>query len=142
MPLTTDAEIKELLENAKTIAVVGYSTDETKPSHDIAHRLMRFGYQVSPVNPTAASTPELTIYPSLAAVPGPVDIVDVFRRADALPGVVEEAIAAGAKAIWMQLGIVNEDAARRAEEAGLKVVMDRCIKVEYYRLVEAQKTHP
>jgi uncharacterized protein len=137
MPLTTDAEIRELLANAKHIAVVGYSTDESKPSNEITHKLIGFGYQVSPVNPTAESTPDFKIYPTLEAVPTPpqIDIVDIFRRAEAVPDVVEDAIKAGAKAIWMQLGIVNEDAARRAEEAGLKVVMDRCIKVDYWRLM-------
>lgn len=137
MPLTSDVEIRALLENAKHIAVVGYSTDTSKPSNEITHALIDFGYQVSPINPTAESTPDFKIYPALAAVPTPpqIDIVDVFRRADALPGVVEEAIKVGAKAIWMQLGIINEEAARRAEEAGLKVVMDRCIKVEHRRLL-------
>jgi hypothetical protein len=137
MPLTSDVEIRALLENAKHIAVVGYSTDESKPSNEITHALIGFGYQVSPINPTAESAPDFKIYPALEAVPTPpqIDIVDVFRRADALPGIVEEAIKVGAKAIWMQLGIVNEEAARRAEEAGLKVVMDRCIKVEYRRLL-------
>jgi predicted CoA-binding protein len=134
MPLTTDSEIKALLENAKHVAVVGYSTDETRPSHQIAHRLVTFGYQMSPINPTAKSTPDLTIYPSLEAAPQPIDIVDIFRRSDAVPEVVEEAIKVGAKAIWMQLGIENEAAAKRAEEAGLKVVMNRCIKVEHLRL--------
>lgn len=136
MPLTTDAELKELLENAKHIAVVGYSADTSKPSNEVTQALIGFDYQVSPINPTAESTPELKIYPSLEAVPTPpqIDIVDVFRRADALPGIVEEAIKAGAKAVWMQEGIINEDAARRAEEAGLKVVMDRCIKKEHKRL--------
>lgn len=137
MPLTSDAEIKALLQNAKHIAVVGYSTDASKPSNEVTQALIGFGYQVSPVNPTAESTPDLKIYPALEAVPTTpqIDIVDVFRRADALPGVVEEAIKAGAKAIWMQEGIINEDAARRAEEAGLKVVMDHCMKKEHRRLL-------
>lgn len=134
MPLSNDSEIKALLENAKHVAVVGYSTDPTRPSYQIAHRLTDFGYQMSPVNPMAQSTPEQTIYPSLADVPGPIDIVDIFRRSEAVPEVVEEAIRVGAKAIWMQLGIENEAAAQRAEEAGLKVVMNRCIKVEHMRL--------
>jgi predicted CoA-binding protein len=88
-----------------------------------------------PVNPTVESTPEQPVYSSLAEVPAPIDIVDIFRRAEAVPEVVEEAIRVGAKAVWMQLGIVNEAAALRAEAAGLKVVMDRCIKVEARRLL-------
>ncbi len=135
MPLETDAEIKTLLENARHIAVVGYSTDPARPSHGVAQQLRRFGYQMSPVNPTVKGVPDETIYPTLADVPGPIDIVDIFRRAEAVPEVVEEAIRVGAKAIWMQIGIVNEEAAQRAEAAGLQVVMDRCIKIDYWRLM-------
>src|SRR4051812_6438929 len=133
MPLTQDAEIRRVLEEAKTIAVVGYSTRPMRPSHEIAHMLKAVGYDVYLVNPTVASTSEEVIYPQLADVPVPIDIVDVFRRADAVPDVVEAAIAAKAKLVWMQLGIINEAAAQRAEEAGLKVIMDRCIKIDYWR---------
>lgn len=134
MPLTTDKEIRQLLERARTIAVIGYSDRPDRPSHDITHALIRFGYDVYPVNPTVASTTELRVYADLSQVPAPIDIVDIFRRAEAVPEVVGEAIKVGASAVWMQQGIVNEEAARTAEAAGLKVVMDRCIKVEHKRL--------
>ncbi len=91
------------------------------------------GYEIYRVNPTVTNA-EVPVYPTLADVPVPIDVVDVFRRAEDVPEVVEAAIQVGAKAVWMQLGIVNEDAARRAEEAGLTVVMDRCLKVEHNRL--------
>lgn len=135
MPLATDAELRDLLKNARHIAVVGYSDDPSRPSYGVTHTIRSYGYDISPVNPNIKSSNDFAVYPTLADVPRPIDIVDVFRRAEALPGVVEEAIAVGAKAIWMQLGIVNEEAAKRAEAAGLQVVMDRCIKVDYARLI-------
>jgi predicted CoA-binding protein len=134
MTLHTDQELRDLLENARHVAIVGYSDNPSRPSFSVANTLRTLGYTVSPINPTIQSTPEVTVYPSLADVPGQIDIVDVFRRSDAMLEVVEEAISAGAKAIWMQLDIVNEEAAARAEAAGLKVVMDRCMRVEHYRL--------
>ena len=136
MPLSTDTDIHQLLAQSKTIAVIGYSDKPDRPSHNITQALKRFGYDVYPVNPTLASTPEQPIYATLSQIPARIDIVDVFRRADALPEVVAEAIKVGAKAIWMQQDIVNEEAARTAEAAGLKVVMDRCIKVEHRRLMK------
>lgn len=135
MILTTDAEIRELLEASKTVAVVGYSNKSDRPSNEVAHALIRAGYEVYAVNPTIKTPDDLTIYPTLADVPVKIDIVDVFRRAEDVPEVVEAAIAVGAKAVWMQLGIVNEEAAKRASEAGLKVVMDHCLKVEHRRLM-------
>jgi uncharacterized protein len=136
MPLTSQEDIRRLLEQAKTIAVVGYSNKPDRPSYQIAEALKSFGYQVYAVNPTlqSRSTPEQPIYASLADVPVKIDIVDIFRRSDAVAPAVEDAIGVGAKAVWMQLGIVNEEAAARAEAAGLSVVMDRCIKVEHRRL--------
>jgi hypothetical protein len=134
MPLTTDHELRDLLSSARAIAVVGYSNKPDRPSNDIAHNLIRAGYTVYFVNPTLQSTPQETIYASLRDLPEQIDIVDIFRRAEDVPPVVEEAIAIGAGAVWMQLGIVNDEAAARAEESGLRVVMDRCIKVEYRRL--------
>ncbi len=135
MPLTSDADLRALLDSTKTIAVVGYSDDPNRASHEVAEALRGFGYTVYPVNPALKSMPDVTVYASLADVPQPVDVVDVFRRPEFLPGVVEEAIAIGAKAVWMQLGIVNAEAAARAEAAGLKVVMDHCMKVEHHRLM-------
>jgi len=135
MPVTRDEDIRRILEQSKTIAVVGYSNKPHRASNEVAHALERFGYEIYPVNPTLASTPERRIYASLADVPVPIDIVDVFRRAEDVPPVVEAAIAAKAKVVWMQLGIVNEEAARRAEAAGLTVVMDRCLKVDHMMLM-------
>ena len=135
MPLTKPEDIKRLLESTKTVAVVGYSDKPDRPSNDVTMKLKAAGYDVYPVNPTLPSTADLSVYPSLAAIPVAIDVVDVFRKPEAMPEVVEEAIAVGAKAVWMQLGIVNDEAARRAEEAGLQVVMDRCMKVETRRLI-------
>ena len=135
MPLTQDSEIKQLLENTKTVAVVGYSNKPDWPSYDIAHSLKARGFEVYPVNPTLTNGDGEKVYASLADIPAPIDVVDIFRRPEDVPQVVEDAIAIGAKAVWMQLGIVNEEAAKRAEEAGLKVVMDHCIKDESGRLL-------
>lgn len=134
MALTNDADIKRLLQETKTIAVVGWSNKPRRPSNEVAAMLESAGYQVYRVNPTIKDA-DVPVYASLADVPAPIDVVDVFRRAEDVPEVVEAAIAVGAKAVWMQLGIVNEEAARRAEEAGLTVVMDRCMKIEYNRLL-------
>lgn len=136
MRLTQDSDIQQLLERSKTIAVVGYSDNPTRASHGVTKALQRFGYTVYLVNPTLSSTAEETIYPQLSDIPGAIDIVDIFRRAEFVPEVVEAAIAVGAKAVWMQLGIINEEAAKRADTAGLNVVMDRCIKIEYTRLID------
>jgi predicted CoA-binding protein len=134
--LTDVEEIRGLLQGARTIAVVGASTDPFRPSFGIARYLRDVGYRVIPVNPTHAG--EMLhgerVVGSLAEIGEPVDIVDVFRRADAAGDVVEDAIQAKARAVWLQLGIVNEAAARRAEEAGLSVVMNRCISVDHSRL--------
>jgi uncharacterized protein len=134
--LTQAEEIRFLLQGARTIAVVGASTDPFRPSFGISRYLRDVGYRVIPVNPNHAG--EILhgerVVGSLAEIAEPVDIVDVFRRAEAAGEVVEDAIQAKARAIWLQLGIVNEAAARRAEEAGLSVVMNRCISVDHSRL--------
>lgn len=139
MTLTQDSDIKRLLEKSQTVAVVGYSDKADRPSYEVAETLKAAGFDVYPVNPTLQSTEGARIYASLADIPVPIDIVDVFRRSDAVPQVVEEAIRVGAKAVWMQLGIVNEEAARRAESAGLQVVMDHCMRVETNRLLGGHK---
>src|SRR5258705_13494349 len=139
MTLTQDSDIQRLLEETKTIAVVGYSNKPDRPSNGVTRSLERAGFDVYKVNPLIAADEPEKIYASLADVPVPIDLVDVFRRAPDVPPVVEDAIAAGAKAVWLQSGIVNEDAAQRAEAAGLKVGMNRCTKVEYSRLVVAQR---
>jgi predicted CoA-binding protein len=128
-------DLREILRSARVIAVVGHSDKPERTSYQIAQMLRRAGYVVYPVNPTVSHIDDQTCYPDLASVPEPIDIVNVFRRSEFLEGVAEEAIAVGAKAVWAQLGVIDEAAARRAEAAGLKMVMDRCIKVEYYRLM-------
>ncbi|KPL85478.1 CoA-binding protein [Herpetosiphon geysericola] len=126
------SDIKQLLSNAKTIAVVGLSNKPDRASYGVAEYMQRAGYRIIPVNPVLTE-PVLGEQPvaSLRDINEPIDIVDIFRRAEDVPPVVEEAIAVGAKAVWMQLGIVNQEAAAAAEAAGLEVVMDKCIKVEH-----------
>jgi predicted CoA-binding protein len=129
-------EIKDLLHRARTVAVVGLSNRPYRTSHAIAGALQRFGFQIFPVNPNLHG-PVLgeEPYHSVEDIPGLVDIVDVFRRSEKVMPVAEAAVAAGAKVLWMQSGVINEEAAAYAEEHGLTVVMDRCIKVDYATLV-------
>ncbi len=133
--LTSDEEIKQLIGSAKTIAVVGLSKDPNKDSYRVAKYLQDHGYKIIPVNPTISEVLGEKAYPSLKEVPEPVDIVDVFRRPEDVPPIAEAAVGIKAKAFWMQLGIVNDSAAKTAADAGLKVVMDRCLKVEHGRLM-------
>jgi predicted CoA-binding protein len=135
MTINNSNELRELLTQAKNIAVVGYSERPNRISHSIGKYLERAGYNIFPVNPTVEMIGDLKSYSSLADVPGQIDIVNIFRRPEYVMGVVEEAIAVGAKAIWAQLGVVDEAAARKAEEAGIKVVMDRCIMVDHRSLI-------
>ncbi len=130
-------EIRELLKSAKTIAVVGCSTNPVKDAHRVPKKLIELGYRVIPVNPSAEEILGERCYPSLLDIPGDVkvDIVNVFRPPGEVPEIVEQAIKIGAKAIWLQLGITHDEAARRAREAGLMVVQNRCIKVERLRLL-------
>jgi predicted CoA-binding protein len=132
--LETDAEIRQLLQNAKAIAIVGASPKAGRPSNDVACYLKSQGYRVFPVNPAAAEVAGEKCWPSLAAVPEPVDIVDVFRKPEDAPGVAEEAVAAGAKALWLQLEVISPEAVAIAEGAGLQAVMDRCTEIEHMRL--------
>lgn len=136
MPLTRPEDIAELLRNARTIAVVGASDRPDRPSYGVMKFLQGHGYRVLPVNPQITGEHVLGeyVWRELAQIGEPIDIVDIFRRPQAAGEAVDQAIFAGAKAVWLQLGIVNEEAARRAEEAGLKVVMDRCTKIEILRL--------
>ena len=122
------------LRAAKTIAVVGLSGRRYRPSHGVAEYLQRAGYRVIPVNPRETEVLGEKAYPDLASVPLPVDIVDIFRRPEYVPEIVEEAIRIGAKMVWMQEGVIHEDAAQAALAAGLEVVMDRCILKEHRRL--------
>lgn len=134
MLITADSDLKRLFETVRTIAVVGCSPKPERPGHYVAKYLQDLGYRIIPVNPGQTEILGERCYASLRDIPEPVDMVDCFRRAEDIPPVVEDAIAIGAKFVWMQLGIVNEDAARRAMEAGIEVVMDRCPKIDYPRL--------
>jgi predicted CoA-binding protein len=123
-------EIKQILQESQTIAVVGLSDDPSKTSHMVSEAMQRKGYRIIPVNPNAATILGETSYASLKDVPVPIDIVNVFRRPEHTPPIAEEAVSAGAKVLWLQLGISNEETASIATNGGLKVIMDRCIKVE------------
>ena len=127
--------VRDILEKSKIIAVVGLSPKPERDSHEVAKYLQDQGYRIVPVNPRADNILGEKSYPDLASIPEKVDVVDIFRRSDDVPPVVDQAIDIGAKAVWMQLGIVNEDAAAKAREAGLGVVMDRCMLVEHRNLV-------
>ncbi|MCU0498322.1 MAG: CoA-binding protein [Anaerolineae bacterium] len=126
--------MKHLLTEAQAIAVVGMSDDTRRASYQIGMFLKQVGYTVYPVNPTLHQIDDLAVYHSLEDVPGPIDIVNVFRRSEYLHGVVEDAIRVGAKSVWAQLGVHDDTAIRRATEAKLPIITDLCIKVEYWRL--------
>jgi predicted CoA-binding protein len=126
-----DAGIAAILRNSRTIAVVGCSPRSVRASHEVARYLIAVGYRVIPVNPRCTEILGLQCYPSLLEVPEPVDIVDCFRRSTEIGPIAQDAIAIGARVLWLQLGVVNEDAARRASAAGLVVVRDRCIKIDH-----------
>lgn len=133
--LTSDDEIRSLLVNSKTIAVVGASPKPWRDSGAIAEFLKKKGYTVYPVNPQYQEVLGMTCYPDLKSIPEKIDIVDIFRNPDDVEPVIDEAIAVGARSVWMQLNVVNEAAAEKAENAGLNVVMDLCIAVEHRALV-------
>jgi predicted CoA-binding protein len=130
---TTSFERLRILQRYRRIAMVGLSSNPYRPSHFAAVYMLAEGYEVFPVNPREREILGRPSYPSLHEVPGPVEIVDIFRDPAAVPSIVEEAIAVGAKVVWMQLGVINEAAARRARDAGLQVVMDACVKIEHAR---------
>lgn len=132
-----ESTIREVLENSKVIAVVGLSPKSDRPSHRVAAYLKEQGYKIIPVRPSADEILGEKAYPSLKEIPEDiqVDVVDVFRKSEDVPPIVNQAIDIGAKAVWLQEGIVNEEAAQKAGAAGLKVVMDRCMLKEYKRLM-------
>ncbi|MDB5709358.1 MAG: CoA-binding protein [Sphingomonas bacterium] len=136
MPLTNDADIKALLEQTRTIALVGASDRPDRPSYRVMATLQAHGYRVIPVNPqiTGEHLHGEFVFRDLAQLGDPIDMVDIFRNSAAAGEAVDQAIAAGAKSVWMQLGVTNDEAAARAEAAGLKVVMDRCPAIELPRL--------
>jgi uncharacterized protein len=136
----SDQQLKQLLTDATTIAVVGASSNPDKASHGIMQKLQHAGYRVIPVNPRETEILGERSYPSLVDVPERIDIVDVFRRAEDTPAIADEAVTIGAKALWLQTGIVSEDAAARAAAGGLAVVMDKCIGATHSLLRIAPKT--
>lgn len=125
--------IEATLLSARTIAIVGLSRDPLRASHFIGYYLKRHGYTIVPVNPKETEILGQKSYPSLKDIPFPVDVVDVFRRPDAVPGIARDAVAIGAKALWLQFGVISPEGAKIAEDGGLAVVMDRCMKVEHAR---------
>jgi hypothetical protein len=127
--------IERLVRESRTVAVVGLSENPARPSFGVARYLVRAGLTVFPVNPELASWQGLTAYPSLADVPEHIDVVDVFRRPEHVPPIAEEAVAAGAGALWLQLGVISPRAAAIAAEGGLDVVVDRCLAVEHREVV-------
>ncbi|HLK22909.1 MAG TPA: CoA-binding protein [Bryobacteraceae bacterium] len=130
---TTVQDRIRILEEYKRIAMVGLSSNPFRPSHFAAIYMISEGYDVTPVNPREREILGRKSYASLRDVPGPLEIVDIFREPDAVPAIVDDAIALGAKVIWMQLGVIHEEAAAKARAAGLEVVMDRCVKIEHAR---------
>jgi hypothetical protein len=130
-PLT----IQRVLHAARTIAIVGLSRNDLRASYFVGYYLHRHGYRVIPVNPRESEILGEKSYPSLTEVPEPVDIVDVFRAPDALPGIAREAVEIGASALWAQFGVINLEAAQTATDGGVTVIMDRCLKVEHARYV-------
>ncbi len=136
MPIVDDiAGLARILTRSRVIAVVGLSPNWYRPSYFAAKYMQEHGYRVVPVNPNAREILGATSYPAVAAIPGDVDVVDCFRRPEEMPDLARAAVAKGAKVLWMQLGIRNEEAARIADAAGLDVVMNRCVKIEHARIM-------
>ena len=134
-PTASDEQLKSLLDHSKTIAVVGLSPKMQRPSNAVAAYLINQGYSVIPVNPGHSEILGRACYPDLKSIPAEVDIVDIFRKSSEIGPIVDQAVEIGAGAVWMQQGIINEEAANIALEAGLRVVMDLCIKIEHSRLL-------
>ena len=126
--------IEEILKNSRTVAVVGLSANPERPSNVVATYLKEKGYKIIPVNPGEKTILGETSYPDLSSIPEKVDVVDIFRQSEAVPPIIKEAIKIGAKVVWMQEGIKNEAAAAEAEKAGLKVVMDHCMRKEHIKM--------
>ena len=129
--MNINQDIVEILENYKKIAVVGLSNKPDRDSYSVANFMLKKNYQVFPVNPNCQKVFDIPCYPDLKHITEPVELVDVFRKSEFVEPIVDEAIQIGARAIWMQLGVINEKAAEKALKAGMKVVMDRCWKIEY-----------
>lgn len=129
---------EKILKEYRTVAVVGASPNPERPSHNVASYLMAQGYNIIPVNPNAQKVLGRKSYPDLSSVPEKIEVVDIFRRSEDIMPIVDEAIKIGAKAVWMQEGIINEEAAARARDTGLLVVMDKCMFKEHQRLIQKQ----
>ena len=132
--MTDIKDLRRILNDYKRVAIVGLSADWSRPSNFAAKYLIDHGFEVTPVNPKYDEILGQKCYPDLESIPTPIDIVDLFQRVDRIPPFVDQAIKIGAKVVWMQLGIIHEEAAQKARDAGLEVVMDRCMKIEYARL--------
>ncbi|MBI4794783.1 MAG: CoA-binding protein [Deltaproteobacteria bacterium] len=130
--------IAEIIKNYRVVAVVGLSTDPGRPSYRVAEYLQQHGFRIIPVNPGCQEILGEKCYPSLRDIPFPIEVVDIFRKVEAIPAIVEEAIQVGAKAVWMQLDLVEPESAQKARDAGLQVVMDRCLKVEHARIKQPE----
>ncbi len=126
-----DQDIETILDNYRVVVVVGLSTDPGRPSYQVAQYLQDHGYRIIPVNPGCQEVLGEKCYSSLQEIPFPVEVVDIFRKVEAIPAIVDEAIAVGAKAVWMQLGLEEPQSAQKARKAGLRVVMNHCLKVEH-----------
>jgi len=136
MPMVDDiAGLRRILANCRTLAVVGLSAQWYRPSFFAAKYMQDHGYRIIPVNPRYDEVLGAKCYATLGDIPERVDLVDCFRRSEEIPAIAEDAIAIGAKVLWMQLGVVNREAAKRASDAGLDVVMDRCVKIEHARIL-------
>lgn len=135
--ISAQETIQKILQDSRTIAVVGLSSDPERPSYEVARYLQQRGYRIIPVNPNESEVLGERAYPDLVSIPEPIDVVDIFRRSEAVPPIVEQAIQIGAKAVWMQKGIHHEEAAAQAQGAGLLIVMDRCMMAEARRLIAA-----
>ena len=132
--ITTDAELAQLIQSSRRIAIVGLSNKPDRPSYQVAAYLLAHGFSIIPVNPIIDEVLGQPAFKTLEAIPHPVDLVDVFRRSEDVPPIVEAAIRIQAPAIWLQQGVIHSEAAAKAEAAGMKVVMDRCIKIDHRRL--------
>lgn len=129
-----DDDIKNILETSKTIAIVGLSNSPERDSYKVASYLKEHGYKIIPVNPDVKKILEEKSYPDLFSIPEKIDVVDIFRKVEAIPGIVDEAIRIKAKVVWMQLGLAHNESAQKAMDAGLKVVQSKCMKVEHSKL--------
>ena len=132
-----DEELKEIFKNCKTVAIVGISPKEDRPSYRVASYLQSKGYRIIPVRPDGDTILDEKVYPHLMEIPKEIeiDVVDIFRKSEEVPPIVEEAIRRGTKIVWMQEGVIHQEAAEKAQNAGLKVVMDRCIKKEHEKFL-------